>query len=171
MSEIDLEARLKRLETSIEAKLNLDQLQKELDILAKNPTIREILHWIDTQPGLYESGPDSGIPVSQRIDNILGQEEIYRSTAAQLQSISQISIPTVATSQHLVDILPEVRIVYDETLALEAEIEELTTRTIAVLDQWYRLHVRPVNQMAVNIDRALTQAQKQVKAIERSREE
>lgn len=109
--------------------------------------------------------------VAQRIDNILGQEEVYRSTAAQLQSVSQISIPTVATSQNLIDVLPEVRVVYDETMALQGEIEQLTLRTIKVLDEWYRFHVRPVNQATVNIDRALTQAQKQVKAVERSRAE
>lgn len=40
MSEVDLEARIRRLEVAIEAKLNLAKLQQELDALARNnPTV------------------------------------------------------------------------------------------------------------------------------------
>ena len=47
MSDVDLEARLRRLEVAVESKVNVDKLQKELDALAKDPTVRLCFEALD----------------------------------------------------------------------------------------------------------------------------
>lgn len=82
----------------------------------------------------------------------MGQEFLIREMAEQLDTVKQLTVPSVALSQLLIDRLPESADLLELALKQESDIEGLTKKTIALIDDWYRNYVRPVNQALVEAD-------------------
>lgn len=101
---------------------------------------------------------------------VLGQSAMLQTTATQLESIQGLSIPSLSTSQTLIEHLPELRELAVAKQQQDLEIEELTARSIKLVDEWYRLYVRPANEGMVQVDRELREVTKYVRRLENESE-
>lgn len=96
---------------------------------------------------------------------------MINSTASELEAISKLSIPSLSASQDLIEHLPELRELAVQKQQQDLQIEELTARSIRLMDDWYRSYVRPVNEGMVEVDRDLREISKYVRRLALATEE
>lgn len=100
----------------------------------------------------------------------MGHADMISQTAAQLNKLNSLSVPSLQASQSLTvhtEELGRLRAIAEEQ---DHEIESLVQRTVALLDNWYTQYVRPTNAAMVDVDRKLSSSLRDFCRLEQDRD-